>query len=263
MLAVGTTPVLYLLPAGDAASYFAVAALAISLPKGREVAGKTPDRPLPARRNLPFLIAAGLNAVLRMHESLLLIVVPLWIVTRTSVPRPFLGLFLVMNTAGCVLFQVRASVGTETLAGSVRKIRLSAVVMLPTCALFALSGRGPAALAILLMTAGYAALTATELFQSAGEWGMMYALTPPGAQGDYIGAFGMSAAVQQIVGPGIGGWLVLRHGTGGWLTLGVMVLLAASLLGLVARWTARMMERRQAEIPANVTLARLGAGERD
>ena len=268
VLAAGTVPVLYLLPVGDAASYFAVAALAIWLPKGREAAGKTaagetPGRPLPARRNLPFLIATGLNAVLRMHESLILIVVPLWIVTRTSAPRPLLGLLLIMNTAGCVLFQVSASAGTETLTGSVRKVRLSAVVMLPACALLALSGRTPAALAILLLTAGYAALTGTELLQSAGEWGIMYSLAPPGAQGDYVGAFGMSAAVQQIVGPGIGGWLVLRHGTGGWLTLGVIVLLAASLLGPVARWTARMMEQRHAAITANVTLARVGVGERD
>ena len=264
VLAIGTTPVLYLLPAGDSASCFALVALAISLPKGQGAAGKTPEqRPLPARRNLPFLIGAGLNSVLRMHESLILIVLPLWIVTRTSVPHPLLGLFLVMNTAGCVLFQVRASAGTENLAGSVRKIRLSAVVMLPACVLFALSGSAPAALAILVMTAGYAVLTATELFQGSGGWGMMYALTPPGAQGDYIGVYGMSGAVQQILGPAIGTWLVVRYGTAGWLTLAVMVLLAASLIGLVARWAARMMEQRQGGIPADVALAGLGDSERD
>jgi MFS family permease len=161
------------------------------------------------------------------------------------------------------LFQVRASAGTENLAGSVRKIRLSAVVMLPACVLFALSGSAPAALAILVMTAGYAALTATELFQGSGGWGMMYALTPPGAQGDYIGVYGMSGAVQQILGPAIGTWLVVRYGTAGWLTLAVMVLLAASLIGLVARWAARMMEQRQGGIPADVALAGLGDSERD
>jgi hypothetical protein len=73
----------------------------------------------------------------------------------------------------------------------------------------------------------------------------------------------MSGAVQQILGPAIGTWLVVRYGTAGWLTLAVMVLLAASLIGLVARWAARMMEQRQGGIPADVALAGLGDSERD
>lgn len=255
LLAIGTTPVLYLLPVGDAVSFFAMTLMTVSLPRGRGAAQRSPVRALPALRNLPFLITTVLNAVLRMHESLLLIIVPLWIVTHTSAPRAIIGLLLVLNTTGCVLFQVKASVGTETLAGSVRKVRLAAAVMLPACILFALSGRVPAGLAVLLVTAGCIALTSTEMLQCAGEWGTLYALAPPDALGDYAGAFAMSGPIQQIVGPAFGGWLVLRYGTGGWMILGVVVILAASALGPAARWAASMMRDAPHRVKATVTVS--------
>jgi hypothetical protein len=264
VLAIGATPVYYLLPIGNAASFLAVAVLITSLPESSRAAPGAaggPAQPFPARRNLPFLAATALNAILRMHDTMILLVVPLWIVSRTSAPKAIIGVLLVCNTIAGVLLQVRASRGTESLAGSIHKVRLAAAVMVPGCLAVALSGHAQTALAILCLIAGYAAFTATELLQSAGEWGILYALAPPDALADYAGVFGMSEAAKEVLGPGIGGWLVLTYGTAGWMIFGLMVVVAAALQGVAVSRAALLLERWKAEAtsrPSMVQLAQAG-----
>jgi Major Facilitator Superfamily len=263
VLVVGTTPAYYLLPIGNAAAFFAIAALVTSLPEGGRAAPQAADhlaQPFPARRNLPFLAATALNAILRMHDSLLLLIVPLWIVSRTSAPKAFIGVFLVCNTIVGVLLQVRASRGAETLAGGVRKVRVAAAVMVPGCLAVALSGHTSAALAVLCLLAGYVSFTGTELLQCAGEWGILYTLAPPEALGDYAGVFGMSGAVQEVLGPGIGGWLVLTYGTAGWMAIALMFAVAAGLQGVAVSRAALLLARRKAEVTPPVSMSPVGVG---
>ena len=253
VLAIGTIPAFYLLPIGTAASSFAVAVLVTSLPEsGRAAPGAAGRRAqrFPARRNLPFLTATALNAILQMHDTLILLVVPLWIVSRTSAPKALIGVLLVCNTIAGVLLQVRASKGTESLAGSVRKVRLAAAVLVPGCLAVALSGHTSTALAVLCLIAGYASFTATELLHCAGEAGILNTVAPPDALADYAGVFGMSGAAKEVLGPGIGGWLVLTYGAAGWMILGLMTVVAAGAQGVAVSRAARLLERRKAETPS-------------
>lgn len=66
-------------------------------------------RVLDALRNWPFLLTTCLTVVLAVHLSLITIVVPLWIVERTTVPQAMIGVLLVLNTLVAVTFQVHAS----------------------------------------------------------------------------------------------------------------------------------------------------------
>ena len=255
-LAVKTTPAYYLLALGDAATFVVSAALTLRLPETPVTVGRPKHKALPAMRNPPFLLATALNAVLGVHVSLILLVVPLWIIARTSAPPAIVGVLLIVNTTICVAFQVRASAGADTLAGSVRKARWAAVMMLPGCLVIGMSGGVPVVLAIALLTAGYLFLTIGEVLQVASQWGMSYSIAPASAQGHYLGAFGMSSAAQNIIGAGLGGLFLLNHGLGGWMSLGLAVVLAASILGPVVGWTARTVQRQHAEYEQ---LAEVGA----
>jgi MFS family permease len=258
VLAVGTTPAYYTLPMGDAVSFFLLAILVIPLPAyGRAGRGdeEGPMATLPAKRNLPFLAATALDSILRMPVTLMLLIVPLWIAVRTDVPKPIIGVLIVGNTVAGALFQVRASKGTESLATSVRKVRLAALLMLPGCLAVALSGRTATILGILLLIAVYALFTGAELFQTAGAWGILYGLVPPAAISDYAGVFNISVTAQIILGPGIVGWLVLRYGTTGWIVLGVATLAAAALQGIAVKQAALLLKRRASASPQPADLS--------
>jgi hypothetical protein len=265
VLAIDTIPAFYLLPIGNAVSFLAIAVLITSLPEDDRAApgaAKRLAQPFPARRNLPFLMATALNAILQMHDTLILLIVPLWIVSRTSAPKALIGVLLVCNTISGVLLQVRASRGTESLAGSIHKVRLAAAVMVPGCLAVALSGHTSTSLAVLCLIAGYASFTATELLQSAGEWGILDTLVPPDAMADYAGVFGMSGAARDVLGPGIGGWLVLTYGTGGWVILGLITVVAAGLQGVVVSRAALLLERRKAEVTFRLSIVQLAQADR-
>jgi MFS family permease len=255
-LAVKTTSAYYALAIGDAATFVAAAALTLRLPETPVTVGRSKRKALPALRNPPFLLATVLNAVLGIHVSLMMLVVPLWIITRTSAPSAIVGILLIVNTIICVAFQVRASAGADTLAGSVRKARWAAAMIMPGCLVVGMSGGVPVVLAIALLTAGYLFLTFGEVLQVASQWGMSYSIAPAGAQGHYLAAFGMSSAAQNIIGAGLAGLVLLNHGLGGWVSLGLAVVLAAAVLGPVIGWTARTVQRQHAEYEQ---LAEVGA----
>jgi MFS family permease len=249
VLAIGTTSAYYLLPIGDAVSFFILVVLVVPLRATGRIGqdGDEEHRPaptLPAKRNLPFLAATALNAILQLHEVLTLIIVPLWIVVRTSAPKVLICALIVGNTVGCVLFQVRAAKGTESLRTSVQKVQLAAVLLLPGCLAIALSGRTSPWLAIVLLVAACASFTGAELFQTAGATGILYALVPSDAIADYAGVLGMSRAAVAVVGPGIVGWLVLTYGSTGWIVLGVVTVAAAVLQRIAIAKAAALLERK-------------------
>jgi Major Facilitator Superfamily len=252
VLAIGTTTAYYLLPIGDAVSFFVLVVLVIPLQATGRPGGGDEHHPvpvLPARRNLPFLAATVLNAVLQLHETLTLIIVPLWIVVRTSAPKALICVLIVGNTISCVLFQVRAARGTESLRTSMQKVQLAALVLLPGCVAVALSGRIATELAVPLLVAACASFTGAELFQTAGATGILYALVPPAGIADYAGVFGMSRAAQSVLGPGVVGWLVLEYGTAGWVILGLVTVAAAALQRLAISKAALLLERKASAPP--------------
>lgn len=250
-LAVGTMPAYYLLPVGAAAMLFAAALVVRRLPEIRAGAAASRRRSFTALRSVPFLTTTVLTSVLSMHASLILVVVPLWIVERTPAPHALIGILLVVNTAMVVLFQVRASAGADTVGTGVRKARWAALVLLPGCLALGLSGGAPVAPTVVLAVAGCVLLTVGEMLQSASAWAIGYSLAPAHAHAEYLGAFGMSIAGQSILGPAIGTWAVLTFGLAGWAAFGLAFVLAAAVLGPVARWTsARLASLHTDPVPA-------------
>ena len=77
-----------------------------------------------------------------MNRALMLIGVPLWLTTRTSAPAWPAGPLFTMNTVLVVVLQVRASHGTDSLAGAARAYRVAAPALLATGVLLAVAAGG-------------------------------------------------------------------------------------------------------------------------
>jgi MFS family permease len=216
----------------NAASYVVGALVLTTLPAGvvtppKDSAGVCHDR--------RFLLVAVLNGLLLCYLAVLTVALPLWIVHRTEAPRWSVGALVVVNTVLVVVFQVRASRGSETVPGAAAAVRRAGWALLVACLVFAASGAvGGAPAATAVAVAGVVALTAAELWHSSGSWGVSFGLAPEDRQGQYLGAFAMGSRVYDTVGPGLVTALTLGAGPSGWVVLGVLFLVLSRAVSACA-----------------------------
>lgn len=239
-LAVGTRGAFTVLCFGVAGCYAATVLATTRLPKTSILESKpeeTGDEAEPAsnaRQRIGAFVTLGLvNGLLTLHNSVLKIALPLWVVEHTDAPRWTVSALIVVNTVLTVLFQVAASRGSGDVRGAGRSLAMSGVFTAAACLLVGVSGGMDAGWAITLLVCATVVLTAGELFQSAGEWGLSFGLAPAHAQGRYIGAFSFGSALHDGLGPllvvSIG---FLAAGDGplpiGWMILAVLLLAAGT-----------------------------------
>jgi hypothetical protein len=148
-------------------------------------------------------------------------------------------LLLVVNTAFVILFQVRASRGAETVAGAAATARRAGVWIAAGCALVSLTAHWHnTVLAAAAITSTALALSVAEVLQSASAWGLAFGLAPKHAQGEYLGAFDLHVASQNVAGPALFSGLVMWAGFWGWAVLAMVMLAAAALIVPAARRSA-------------------------
>ena len=92
-------------------------------PSARKGTGRLPGGHPRSR----YMGLALLNVIMALHDSLLLVAMPLWIVTRTRAPLPLTGLLFALNTVLVVLFQVRTTRNIAARGGIARGYRTAAV----------------------------------------------------------------------------------------------------------------------------------------
>ncbi|MFC6017364.1 MFS transporter [Plantactinospora solaniradicis] len=223
----------------DAATYLVAAAITARL---------TPLPPMPAPvhgprlvglRDRPFLAFTALDGLMSMHFGLLNIALPLWVAGHTSAPRWLISALFLVNTTMVVLFQVRASRGTEEVAGAARASRRAGVAIAVACLLFAASGAVPTAAAVALLVTGALVHVIGELWHSAAGWGISFGLAPAHAQGQYQGVYGMGLQLGGMVAPVVVTTLAVGWGIPGWLVLGALFVVLGALVPPVVGWAAR------------------------
>jgi MFS family permease len=243
----GRTPFEVIL-AANAVSYVVAGALVLQLPAVRPPA-RTADDASGYRevvRDRTYMGLALLNVIMSLHDSLLLVAMPLWIVTRTNAPLPMTGLLFALNTVLVVLFQVRSTRKMAARGGIARSYRTAAVSFVLACGAFALAAGVPVFVAIVLLVFALGALTSAEVVTSAGEWVFSVQLAPTPLRSRYVSVFKTSMAVQQAVGPALVTTAVVGWGQLGWVALAV--LLAAGTL-VSGRLGAREIDRRAFATP--------------
>jgi hypothetical protein len=247
LLVHGRTPFVVLL-AANAGSYALASLLVLWLPAVLPPERAEGDEHGYAEviRDRPYLHLALLNVIMALNDSLLLIAMPLWIVTRTRAPLSLTGLLFALNTILVVLFQVRTTRNMAARGGIARGYRTAAVSFVVACGAFALAAGAPAILATVLLVVAISALTSAELVASAGEWFLSVQLAPPRLSAPYISVFKMSMAVQQAVGPALVTAVLVGWGRLGWLAF-ALLLTAGTLAS--RRLGAREINRRVSPTP--------------
>jgi MFS family permease len=249
-IAIDSRPAYLIVLFANSASFMFVAAVVRTVPMWAMVAPPTQTATVikhpslfRALSNVPYLTVAALNAGLTIHMTLLAIGMPLWVSQHTRAPLTLVSVLVVVNTVLAVLFQVRASRGSDTVPGAARAQYRAGVALAVCCVLFALAAELSGSLASVVLVAAMLALTAGELFQSAGGWGLSYQLADPHRQGACLALFSLGSSVQQIVAPLLIAGPVIGSGALGWLALGAGLFVCGAASVGVARWSTALAAR--------------------
>jgi MFS family permease len=203
--------------------------------------GAEPQTSPKALRNRGFLATSILSGISGTHWILLTVVIPLWLVERTDAPHWTLAWLFGTNTLLCVLLQVPAARGMNTVGGALRGVRLAAGCMVVSCAIVAVTGNTVGWVSVVLLLVGHMTVTGSELFDSGATWGFMSELSDPQRRGEYQGVWGLGGQITNIVGPAAYTWLALDHGTVGWVAIAATILVGAVLLHPAARSAERFL----------------------
>lgn len=194
---------------------------------------------LAALKDRPYLALAILNALLTVHYQVFNLIIPLWVAGATHAPTWIISVLGVINTVSIVLFQVRVSRSSATIAGASRAQRNAGLLLAVTCGLYALAAQGSTAMAITILCIGGAVHVLGELLQASGSWGLSFDLAPAHAQGQYQGLYNTGFAMAEIIAPAALTALIMGWHWRGWAVLAGVFLVAGLLVPVAARWAER------------------------
>ncbi|MFG3055196.1 MFS transporter [Kitasatospora sp. NPDC048239] len=240
-LSIGTRGGFLAVFAVDALGFLACGLILLRLPEVAPAAGQTAGGPrLAVLSDRRYAVVALVNTVLLLRMPLLSLVIPLWIAARSSELGWLGSALFVLNTGAVMAFQVRSARGVSGLRSASRAVREAGVLLLASCAVFALSAAdlplwGMATLLVVAATLQVAG----EMKQSAGSWQIAFDLAPAHQTGQYQGFFGTGVAVARTLGPLLLTTLLLDWGAPGWLLLGGLFLAAGCAMGPAVRWAER------------------------
>jgi MFS family permease len=231
----GTHGVLQVLPLANGVTFVVAGLLVHRLPAGAARPAPPAAGRFTALRDLPFLRVVAVNAVLSLHDSVLAVAIPLWIVVGTGLPTVLTPVLIGVNTVLCVLLQVRTARGTDELPGAVRAARRAGLAGALACLLLVPSGHLSTWAAAALVSTAFVVMTGAELWHAAGSFSIGFALAPDDRRGEYLGAFQLHHGVQSIVGPMILTAFISDGSGTGWAAGAALFAVAAFLVGPAVR----------------------------
>jgi MFS family permease len=192
----------------------------------------------PAIRNVGFVITSFFDGLLSSHQTLLLTVIPLWLVADTNAPRVLLAWLFATNTIGAVLFQVPISRTVKDLPTALRAEGRAAAFMVASCLIILVTDHTVIWLTIPLIWLAHLTVTGTELFESSASWSLQSELSDQSRLGDYQGVASVANTLGIIWTPALYTFLATTLHATGWLIIAAIVVSAA--LGI--RPSARMAQ---------------------
>ncbi|MGH3328742.1 MAG: MFS transporter [Streptomycetales bacterium] len=240
---------------GDAASFVVAALVLTRMPRQPPTPALAGASRWEAVRDRGYLAVTAVSSVMALHYGIWLFIMPLWVVERTAAPHWVVSVLLVLGTVIIIVFQVRASRGTERVRPAAAVMRRAGLTCLVGCAVLGAAGGLPARAAVVALLGGTVILAVGELWHAAGSFGLSYALAADHAQGQYQGVFGIGLGGMRALAPGILTPLCIVWGGPGWMVVGGLFAVAGLATPAVAAWAARTGPRsgRPARITPQVT----------
>ena len=207
------------------------AAVAPSVTRGR-----------PAIRNAGFVITSFFDGLLSSHQTLLLTVIPLWLVADTNAPHVLLAWLFATNTIGAVLFQVPVSRSVRDLPTALRAEARAAAFMVASCLIILVTDHTVIWLTIPLIWIAHVTVTGAELFESSASWSLQSELSDQSRLGDYQGVASVANTLGIIWTPALYTFLATNLHAAGWLVIAAIVVTGAAGIRPCARMAQRYLE---------------------
>jgi MFS family permease len=231
-----------LLVLGNAASFVAAAALLFLLPR-QEPYRSPPGPRWIALRDRPYLTLTALDGVMSIQFRVLTVAVPLWLVEATTAPHWLVSVTMFVSTMLVIALQVPTSRSVTSPSAGGRAYRRAGLIFLMSCSVISLAANGSPWAAAGVLMAGVVIHTIGELWHSAGNFELSFALAPKHATGQYLGAYAMGDGVAEALGPSLLVALCITLGQPGWFIIGALFALTGFVVPAVTRWAIRGFER--------------------
>ncbi|WP_331742157.1 MFS transporter [Streptomyces sp. NBC_01006] len=186
-------------------------------------------------RDRRFLTATLANSVLLLNDSILFILVPLWMTERAGLPEGASSVVLAVNTVLTVVLQVYVARFAQGASKALRLLRWACAPLVLSCALFAAADGGGLVVALVAVLLAVVALTVGENLHAVAAWELSYEMAPARSRPQYLSVFSMGMSAQLIVGPFLMTAYVLPAGPVGWLVVAVLFLAATAAFSVAAR----------------------------
>ncbi|MFK0050137.1 MFS transporter [Streptomyces sp. NPDC090741] len=186
-------------------------------------------------RDRRFLTATLANSVLLLNDSILFILVPLWMTERAGLPEGASSVVLAVNTVLTVVLQVYVARFAQGASKALRLLRWACAPLVLSCVLFAAADGGGLVVALVAVLLAVVALTVGENLHAVAAWELSYEMAPARSRPQYLSVFSMGMSAQLIVGPFLMTAYVLPAGPVGWLVVAGLFLAATAAFSVAAR----------------------------
>jgi MFS family permease len=219
----------------------------------REEARVRPDGPS-ALANRGYLALQFCVGSLWTNQTLLSVLIPLWLVTETDSPHWLLAWLFGTNTVLCIVLPQFTSAGVRTLDDALRRVRWSAVFFVASCLITMVTHSTAGLVTGLLVWLGHLTVTAAELATGSAGWMFQAQLQDPRRRGEYGSVGGMFSQLGGRWAPALYTWLAMTWQHVGWMLIGLIVAIAAAGAHPAMRAAERFAVR---EFPVEVELDRI------
>jgi MFS family permease len=182
-----------------------------------------------------FMVFTIGNGVLSLYDTVLIVLLPIWVMEHTSVPVALVPVLMAVNTVLTVLLQVYVARFADGTAAAIRLLVLSGVLMTICCGFFAMGQAASATVAVLAILVAVVVLSVAENLQEVAAWELSAKLSPEAARARYLGAFSLGFSGQKVIGPSLLVVVLMPAGLIAWPVLAG----AFGTAALVSRTAAR------------------------
>jgi MFS family permease len=182
-----------------------------------------------------FMVFTVGNGVLSLYDTVLIILLPIWVIEHTAVPVALVPVLMAVNTVLTVLLQVYVARFADGPAAAIRLLVVSGALMALCCGFFAVAQAVSATLAIVAILVAVVVLSVAENIQEVAAWELSAELSPQAARARYLGAFSLGFSGQKVIGPSVLVVVLMPMGLIAW----PMLAGAFGTAALVSRTAAR------------------------